>query len=128
MTLKTADDLAALTAEARRLEAMGRLTRMNVRPWIWMQWRRFGNRNRAGKFAPNRRNGSNANCHSRRGSARRKWTPSLARKQPPALEDEFVVVQGVADLVVVLPGEIWLVDFKTDELKSGELTGRRRAL
>jgi ATP-dependent helicase/nuclease subunit A len=32
------------------------------------------------------------------------------------LENEFVVVQGVADLVVLLPEEIWLVDFKTDEI------------
>jgi len=32
------------------------------------------------------------------------------------LENEFVVVQGVADLVVLLPTEIWLVDFKTDEV------------
>jgi ATP-dependent helicase/nuclease subunit A len=32
------------------------------------------------------------------------------------LKDEFVVVQGVADLVVLLPDEIWLVDFKTDEV------------
>jgi ATP-dependent helicase/nuclease subunit A len=30
------------------------------------------------------------------------------------LENEFVVVQGVADLVVLRPAEIWLVDFKTD--------------
>jgi ATP-dependent exoDNAse (exonuclease V) beta subunit len=30
------------------------------------------------------------------------------------LENEFVVVQGVADLLVLLPQEIWLVDFKTD--------------
>jgi ATP-dependent helicase/nuclease subunit A len=29
-------------------------------------------------------------------------------------EDEFVVVQGVADLVVLRPDEIWLLDFKTD--------------
>lgn len=28
---------------------------------------------------------------------------------------EFVVVQGAADLVVILPQEIWLVDFKTDK-------------
>jgi ATP-dependent helicase/nuclease subunit A len=32
----------------------------------------------------------------------------------PRLTNEFVVVQGVADLVVVLPAEIWLLDFKTD--------------
>jgi ATP-dependent helicase/nuclease subunit A len=39
----------------------------------------------------------------------------------PGLEREFVVVQGVADLFVLLPGEIWLVDFKTDEAVTGDL-------
>ena len=33
-----------------------------------------------------------------------------------ALAEEFVVVQGVADLAVVLETEIWLVDFKTDDV------------
>ncbi len=33
--------------------------------------------------------------------------------------DEFVVVQGVADLVVMLPEEIWLLDFKTDSVTAG---------
>jgi ATP-dependent helicase/nuclease subunit A len=32
----------------------------------------------------------------------------------PTLEEEFVVVQGVADLAVLLPQELWLIDFKTD--------------
>jgi ATP-dependent helicase/nuclease subunit A len=38
--------------------------------------------------------------------------------------DEFVVVQGVVDLAVIQPGEIWLVDFKTDELKVNELADK----
>lgn len=38
--------------------------------------------------------------------------------------DEFVVVQGVADLVVLLPKEIWLVDFKTDAVAPGELAAK----
>jgi ATP-dependent helicase/nuclease subunit A len=42
------------------------------------------------------------------------------------LENEFVVVQGVADLVVLLPEEIWLVDFKTDEVRADELPERTR--
>jgi ATP-dependent helicase/nuclease subunit A len=42
------------------------------------------------------------------------------------LAGEFVVVQGVADLVVLLPKEIWLVDFKTDEVKPGELAAKTR--
>jgi ATP-dependent helicase/nuclease subunit A len=42
------------------------------------------------------------------------------------LEREFVVVQGVADLVVLLPAEIWLVDFKTDEVRPNELAGKTK--
>ena len=44
----------------------------------------------------------------------------------PGLEDEFVVVQGVADLAVILPEEIWLVDFKTDVLRSADLSEKLR--
>jgi ATP-dependent helicase/nuclease subunit A len=47
-------------------------------------------------------------------------------KSEPGLESEFVVVQGVADLVVLLPKEIWLADFKTDEVRSGELPEKAR--
>jgi ATP-dependent exoDNAse (exonuclease V) beta subunit len=39
----------------------------------------------------------------------------------PGLEEEFVLVQGVADLVVLLPQETWLVDFKTDMMEPGQL-------
>jgi ATP-dependent helicase/nuclease subunit A len=42
----------------------------------------------------------------------------------PAVADEFVVVQGVADLVVVRERELWLLDFKTDQLRAGELAGK----
>jgi ATP-dependent helicase/nuclease subunit A len=41
-----------------------------------------------------------------------------------ALAEEFIVVQGVADLVVILPTEIWLVDFKTDHLTHEELADK----
>jgi ATP-dependent helicase/nuclease subunit A len=37
------------------------------------------------------------------------------------MADEFVVVQGVADLVVLRAKEIWLLDFKTDEVKAERL-------
>jgi ATP-dependent helicase/nuclease subunit A len=47
-------------------------------------------------------------------------------KSAPGLEDEFVVVQGVADLVVLLPKEIWLADFKTDEITANELPEKKR--
>jgi ATP-dependent helicase/nuclease subunit A len=40
------------------------------------------------------------------------------------LENEFIVVQGVADLVVLQPDEIWLVDFKTDQVGAGDLPAK----
>lgn len=38
--------------------------------------------------------------------------------------DDFVVVQGVVDLAVVLPEEIWVLDFKTDHFESEALTAK----
>jgi ATP-dependent helicase/nuclease subunit A len=37
---------------------------------------------------------------------------------------EFVIVQGVIDLAVFLPGEIWLLDFKTDHFAPDELDAK----
>jgi ATP-dependent helicase/nuclease subunit A len=48
----------------------------------------------------------------------------VGTKSSRDLEDEFVVVQGVADLVVLLPNEIWLVDFKTDEVRVADLPAK----
>ncbi|MEI6192748.1 MAG: PD-(D/E)XK nuclease family protein, partial [Verrucomicrobiota bacterium] len=48
----------------------------------------------------------------------------IRTKVSPEMETEFVVVQGVADLFVLLPQEIWLVDFKTDEVGAGELPAK----
>jgi len=50
----------------------------------------------------------------------------IGTKSEAGLEKEFVVVQGVADLVVLLPKEIWLMDFKTDEVRADELAGKTR--
>jgi len=52
------------------------------------------------------------------GSSR--WDDRTPQRDVPA-SNEFVVVQGVADLVVLLPKEIWLVDFKTDQVRAAEL-------
>lgn len=45
----------------------------------------------------------------------------IGGKPADGLAEEFIVVQGVADLVVLLPEEIWLVDFKTDAVAKAEL-------
>jgi ATP-dependent helicase/nuclease subunit A len=52
-------------------------------------------------------------------------------KQLPALRlggalaaDDFIVVQGQVDLAVLLPEEIWLLDFKTDAVTEVDLAGK----
>jgi len=50
----------------------------------------------------------------------------LGQPSVTALSGEFVVVQGIADLVVVLPEELWLLDFKTDDVKGEALRTRAR--
>jgi ATP-dependent helicase/nuclease subunit A len=40
------------------------------------------------------------------------------------MQQEFVVVQGVADLVVLLPEALWLLDFKTDRLEENQIPER----
>ena len=47
-------------------------------------------------------------------------------KAEAGLENEFVVVQGVADLAVLLPEEIWLLDFKTDRIRADELAEKAK--
>jgi len=40
------------------------------------------------------------------------------------VEGESVLVQGIVDLAVITPKEIWLIDFKTDQLMSNEVATR----
>ena len=48
----------------------------------------------------------------------------IGLKAVDAATQEFVVVQGVADLVVLTDQEAWLLDFKTDDVPGGELNAR----
>jgi len=50
----------------------------------------------------------------------------LGTKAAADLKDEFVVVQGIADLVVLLPEEIWIVDFKTDAICASEIADKMK--
>jgi ATP-dependent helicase/nuclease subunit A len=43
-----------------------------------------------------------------------------------ALENEFVVVTGIADVVVLSPDEIWCLDFKTDDVTPDEWEHKAR--
>jgi len=49
-----------------------------------------------------------------------------AHSKEAGLSNEFVIIQGVVDLAIILPKEIWLVDFKTDAMKAKELDEKIR--
>ena len=51
----------------------------------------------------------------------------IGTNSSPDLEPEFIVVQGVADLAVLRPQEIWLVDFKTDDVRADALPAKIKA-
>jgi ATP-dependent helicase/nuclease subunit A len=53
--------------------------------------------------------------------------PFHAQIRPDTGGSEFVLVQGVADLVVIAPEEIWLLDFKTDQVSEKDLSTRIKA-
>lgn len=38
--------------------------------------------------------------------------------------DDFQIIQGIVDLVVLAPDQIWIVDFKTDRVSAGEAGAR----
>src|SRR6185503_7309003 len=48
------------------------------------------------------------------------------RVNPDLPEDEFFVGRGMVDLAVILPAEIWLLDFKTDQVTASSLPERVR--
>ena len=120
--LARAHDPAGLADEAERLTAAGHLTApeaaaLNL-PAIARFWQ----------------SGLGREIRAHAGEVRREL-PFTARFQPAELQgadeplpdlfaEDFVLIQGVADLVVLQPEEIWLVDFKTDTLPAAELPAR----
>lgn len=52
-----------------------------------------------------------------------KQLPAL-RSQTKLAADDFIVVQGQVDLAVILPDEIWLLDFKTDTVDDAGLAAK----
>jgi ATP-dependent helicase/nuclease subunit A len=71
---------------------------------------------------------SNAACVRRELPFTARFTPrelAVITGEPMAASNEdFVVVQGVADLAVLRADEIWLVDFKTDETAVDEVSAK----
>jgi ATP-dependent helicase/nuclease subunit A len=120
VALENANDVAALKSEANRLEQKNVLSADERVALALEDIAAFWN------SEPGRKIRAQAASVRRELPFTARFSPAeLAAitgvKSAPGLEDEFVVVQGVADLVVLLPEEIWLADFKTDEIRQDGL-------
>jgi ATP-dependent helicase/nuclease subunit A len=125
VALESAADVAALEAEAGRLERENVLSADERAALNLEDIAAFWN------SEPGRKIRAQAANVRRELAFTARFSPAelaaiTGAKSEPGLETEFVVVQGVADLVVLLPEEIWLVDFKTDEITANELREKKR--
>jgi ATP-dependent helicase/nuclease subunit A len=123
VALENADEPAALAAEAARLEREKILTADERAaldlPAVAAFW----------KSAAGRKIRRQAAAVRRELAFTARFSPAelaeiIGTNSTPDLSDEFIVVQGVADLVVLLPREIWLVDFKTDAVRADDLPAK----
>jgi ATP-dependent helicase/nuclease subunit A len=125
VALENANDVAALESEAKRLE-QGNVLSADERAALALEdIAAFWN------SEPGRKIRAHAANVRRELAFTARFSPAelaaiTGAKSAPGLETEFVVVQGVADLVVLLPEEIWLADFKTDEVRANELPEKKR--
>jgi ATP-dependent helicase/nuclease subunit A len=123
LALENTNDVAALKSEAGRLEREKVLSADECAALDLEAVAAFWN------SEPGRRIRDNAASVRRELAFTAKFSPQALSEiigtEPEAgLENEFVVVQGVADLVVLLPEELWLLDFKTDEVRAGGLPAK----
>jgi ATP-dependent helicase/nuclease subunit A len=124
MGLEGASDVAQLRVKAERLESEGILSTAEVAALDFRALSAFW----GGELG--RRIGQHAGCLHRELQFTAGVTASdlAALALPPTLtlpREEFLVVQGVVDLAVILPAEIWIVDFKTDQVTAEELPEKR---
>ncbi len=120
---ESAENLKALAAEAERLERENILSADECAVLDFSALENFWRSAVGGKIR------LNAASVRRELAFTAKFSPAelseiIGTKSGAGLEREFVVVQGVADLVVLLPREIWLVDFKTDEVRADGLPAK----
>jgi ATP-dependent helicase/nuclease subunit A len=123
------DGVKELRAEAERLVSEGVLTVEEV-GWLDFDsllnfWRsEFGRRIVA--HAPHVRRELPFTARFSADELSRETKTHQTAAEVKELENEFVIVQGVADLAVILPKEIWLLDFKTDRVAANELEAKKK--
>lgn len=119
-SFQTVPDLKSFTAEAKRLEAGNYLSPEEAGALDLEALADFWS-SEAGEAIR-----ANA-AHVRRelaftaGFKPRELDEMFVREPNASLDGETIVVQGVADLMVLLPKEIWLMDFKTDDVRAKDV-------
>jgi ATP-dependent helicase/nuclease subunit A len=124
-SLETARNLAALDAESRRLEREKILSADECAALDLNAVAAFWNSKSGRQIQAKAENVRRELAFTAKFSSAELEVITGAKAEA-GLENEFVVVQGVADLVVLLPGEIWLVDFKTDQVRTDGLPEKIR--
>lgn len=99
---------SALQGEARRLCSEGSFTAEEAACLDWEALEGFWTSDIGRQFL------ARVDCIRRELPFTARFTTEELGKAFEGVTGEFVVVQGVIDLAVVLPNEIWLLDFKTD--------------
>lgn len=125
VALERTGSVTELQAEARRLETAGWLSPQEVAVLDFASLAAFWS------SSVGRRIREHAEAVRRELGFTARFLPDEFRRvigvaSAPELAGEAVVVQGVADLVVVLPDELWLLDFKSDAIVAAELVERRQ--
>jgi ATP-dependent helicase/nuclease subunit A len=113
------DGVEELKAEAERMVSEGVLVNEEV------QWLNFDSLLKFWRSDFGRKILANAKHVKRELAFTVRFSPAelpreAGTKGTEELENEFVVVQGVADVAVILPKEIWLLDFKTDRVAANQ--------
>jgi ATP-dependent helicase/nuclease subunit A len=129
VSLERVGSASDLRTEAERIISEGALSREEI------EWLNFDSLLEFWRSDFGRRILANVRCVRRELAFTVRFSPAELTKLAPnskvsgagTLEDEFVIVQGVVDLAVILPEEIWLLDFKTDEVSKSE-AGRKARL
>ena len=125
VSLEKTATVAALEQEAVRLESVGILTPAEVGALDLEALAGFWNSDLGGQIRSQAAHVRRELAFTARFSAN-ELAPFSGDAIDPHLEQDYVVVQGIADLVVLLPQEIWLVDFKTDAIKASEIPAKTK--
>jgi ATP-dependent helicase/nuclease subunit A len=123
VALDRTDNSAALRQEAHRLEKETRLTAQQVAALDFEALAGFWNSELGLQIR------ARSELVQRELAFTARFSPAelasmLGRTPDQSLEGEFILAQGVVDLAVVAPKEIWLVDFKTDQFDAHELPAK----